>query len=163
MCIVVSLVTLTLCLTNLRRFFIMALVEGVAMWASVTTPNTTFTPAYQVNLVVSEDVANDFRSRGFTVKDMEEGPALMIKRKVDGPNGMVRTAPKLLDRNKNPMNVAVGNGSKVKVQYKEWESTWNGTIYKGLDLQAMQVIELVEYASPDGSEFDVEDDEGDEL
>jgi len=141
----------------------MALVEGVAMWASVTTPNTTFTPAYQVNLVVSEDVANDFRSRGFTVKDMEEGPALMIKRKVDGPNGMVRTAPKLLDRNKNPMNVAVGNGSKVKVQYKEWESTWNGTIYKGLDLQAMQVIELVEYASPDGSEFDVEDDEGDEL
>ena len=133
------------------------------MWASVTTPNTTFTPAYQVNLVVSEDVANDFRSRGFTVKDMEEGPALMIKRKVDGPNGMVRTAPKLLDRNKNPMNVAVGNGSKVKVQYKEWESTWNGTIYKGLDLQAMQVIELVEYASPDGSEFDVEDDEGDEL
>jgi len=108
----------------------MALVEGVAMWASITTPNTTYTPAYQVNLVVSEDVANDFRSRGFTVKDMEEGPALMIKRKVDGPNGMVRTAPKLLDRNKNPMNVAVGNGSKVKVQYKEWESTWNGTLYK---------------------------------
>jgi hypothetical protein len=141
----------------------MALVEGVAMWASITTPNTTYTPAYQVNLVVSEDVANDFRSRGFTVKDMEEGPALMIKRKVDGPNGMVRTAPKLLDRNKNPMNVAVGNGSKVKVQYKEWESTWNGTLYKGLDLQAMQVIELVEYASPDGSEFDIEDDDGDEL
>tara|TARA_B100001059_G_C17399766_1_gene363184 strand:+ start:119 stop:544 length:426 start_codon:yes stop_codon:yes gene_type:complete len=141
----------------------MALVEGVAMWASITTPNTTYTPAYQVNLVVSEDVANDFRSRGFTVKDMEEGPALMIKRKVDGPNGMVRTAPKLLDRNKNPMNVAVGNGSKVKVQYKEWESTWNGTLYKGLDLQAMQVIELVEYASPDGSEFDIEDEDGDEL
>lgn len=141
----------------------MALVEGVAMWASITTPNTTYTPAYQVNLVVSEDVANDFRSRGFTVKDMEEGPALMIKRKVDGPNGMVRTAPKLLDRNKNPMNVAVGNGSKVKVQYKEWESTWNGTLYKGLDLQAVQVIELVEYASPDGSEFDIEDEDGDEL
>ncbi len=141
----------------------MALVEGVAMWASITTPNTTYTPAYQVNLVVSEDVANDFRSRGFTVKDMEEGPALMIKRKVDGPNGMVRTAPKLLDKNKNPMNVAVGNGSKVKVQYKEWESTWNGTLYKGLDLQAMQVIELVEYASPDGSEFDIEDEDGDEL
>jgi hypothetical protein len=141
----------------------MALVEGVAMWASITTPNTTFTPAYQVNLVVTDDVANDFRSRGFTVKDMEEGPAIMLKRKVDGPNGMVRSAPKLLDKNKNPMNVAVGNGSKVKVQYKEWESTWNGTVYKGLDLQAVQVIELIEYASPDGSEFDVEDDEGDEL
>ena len=142
----------------------MALVEGVAYWASVTTPNTTYTPVYTVNLVVSDEVANDFRSRGFTVKDMEEGPALLIKRKVNGPNGMVRPAPKLLDQNKQPLSVSVGNGSKVKVQYKEWESTWNGTVYKGLDFQAMQVLELVEYASPDGAEFDVVDnDDGDEL
>jgi hypothetical protein len=141
----------------------MALVEGVAYWASVTTPNTTFTPVYTVNLVVDEEIASDFRSRGFTVKDMEEGPALLIKRKVNGPNGMIRSAPKLLDKHKQPMNVAVGNGSKVKVQYKEWESTWNGTVYKGLDLQAMQVLELIEYSSPDGAEFDVEDDDGDEL
>lgn len=142
----------------------MALVEGVAYWASVTTPNTTYTPVYTVNLVVSDEVANDFRSRGFTVKEMEEGPALLIKRKVNGPNGMVRPAPKLLDQNKQPLSVSVGNGSKVKVQYKEWESTWNGTLYKGLDFQAMQVLELVEYASPDGAEFDIVDGEdGDEL
>jgi hypothetical protein len=33
-----------------------------------------------------------------------------------------------------------------------------------LDLQAMQVLELVEYASPDGAEFDIVDGEdGDEL
>lgn len=141
----------------------MALVEGVAYWASVTTPNTTYQPVYTVNLVVDEEVANDFRSRGFTVKDMEEGPALLIKRKVNGPNGMVRSAPKLLDKHKQPLNVAVGNGSKVKVQYKEWETTWNGTQYKGLDFQAMQVLDLIEYASPDGAEFDIEDDDGDEL
>ena len=142
----------------------MALVEGVAYWASVTTPNTTYTPVYTVNLVVTDEVANAFRSRGFTVKDMEEGPALLIKRKVNGPNGMIRPAPKLLDQNKQPLNTSVGNGSKVKVQYKEWESTWNGTVYKGLDFQAMQVLELVEYASPDGAEFDIVDGEdGDEL
>jgi len=142
----------------------MALVEGVAYWASVTTPNTTYTPVYTLNLVVTDEVANDFRSRGFTVKDMEEGPALLIKRKVNGPNGMIRPAPKLLDQNKQPLNTSVGNGSKVKVQYKEWESTWNGTVYKGLDFQAMQVLELVEYASPDGAEFDIVDGEdGDEL
>jgi len=137
----------------------MAIVEGVAMWASVTTPNTTYTPVYTVNLVVDEDVANDFRTRGFTVKDMEEGPALVIKRKVNGKNGQANSAPKLLDRNKQPLNVSVGNGSKVRVQYKEWESTWNGTLYKGLDFQAMQVIDLVEYASPDGAEFEVIDGE----
>ena len=142
----------------------MALVEGVAYWASVTTPNTTYQPVYTVNLVVSDDVAKDFRSRGFTVKDMDEGPALLIKRKVNGPNGMVRSAPKLLDKNKQPLNVSVGNGSKVRVQYKEWESTWNGTLYKGLDFQAMQELELVEYSSPDGAEFDIVDGEdGDEL
>ena len=142
----------------------MALVEGVAYWASVTIPNTTYQPVYTVNLVVSDDVAKDFQSRGFTVKDMDEGPALLIKRKVNGPNGMVRSAPKLLDKNKQPLNVSVGNGSKVRVQYKEWESTWNGTLYKGLDFQAMQVLELVEYSSPDGAEFDIVDGEdGDEL
>ena len=32
----------------------MALVEGVAYWASVTTPNTTYQPVYTVNLVVDE-------------------------------------------------------------------------------------------------------------
>lgn len=142
----------------------MALVEGVAYWASVTTPNTTYQPVYTVNLVVSDDVAKEFQSRGFTVKDMDEGPALLIKRKVSGPNGMVRSAPKLLDKNKQPLNVSVGNGSKVRVQYKEWESTWNGTLYKGLDFQAMQVLELIEYSSPDGAEFDIVDGEdGDEL
>jgi|SRR5210317_795163 len=142
----------------------MAIVDGISMWASVTTPNTTFEPVYQVTLVVDEDVANDFRSRGFRVKDMDEGPALIIKRKVTGKNGQPNASPKLLDRNKQPLTVSVGNGSKVRVQYKEWESSWNGTLYKGLDFQAMQVLELIEYASPDGAEFDaLDDDEGDEL
>ena len=142
----------------------MAIVDGISMWASVTTPNTTFEPVYQVTLVVDEDVANDFRARGFRVKDMDEGPALIIKRKVTGKNGQPNASPKLLDRNKQPLTVSVGNGSKVRVQYKEWESAWNGTLYKGLDFQAMQVLELIEYASPDGAEFDALDsDEGDQL
>ena len=141
----------------------MAVLEGTAYWAFVKTPNVTYDPVYTVNLVVDSKTASDFEDRGFTVKQMDEGPAIIIKRKVNGPNGMVRSAPKLLDRHKQPLNAAVGNGSKVKVQYKEWETTWNGTQYKGLDFQAMQVLELVEYASPDGAEFDVEDDDGDEL
>jgi hypothetical protein len=41
-----------------------------------------------------------------------------------------------------------------------WESVWKGTTFKGLDFQAMQVLDLVEVGSPDGSEFDAfEDDE----
>jgi len=136
----------------------MAIVSGTAYWASVTTPNTTYEPVYTVNLVVAEDVAESFRSKGFAVKDMDEGPAIIIKRKVNGPNGMLRSAPKLVDGNKNPIDERIGNGSSVKVQYKEWESVWKGKTFKGLDFQAMQVLDLVSVGSVDGGEFDVEDE-----
>jgi hypothetical protein len=141
----------------------MAVIEGKAYWSFVTTPNTKFTPAYSVNLVVDDSTADSFRDRGFTVKDMEEGPALIIKRKVDGKDGMVRQAPRLYDKSKREIDVNVGNGSHVKVQYKEWDTKWNGQVFKGLDFQAMQVLDLVEYNSPDGSEFDIEDGDGDEI
>lgn len=137
----------------------MAVIQGRAYWAFVTTPNTKYTPAYSVNLVVDPAVAADFKKRGFTVKDMDEGPALIIKRKVDGPNGMVRSAPRLLDKNKREIDVNVGNGSLVNVQFKEWETVWKGTTFKGLDFQAMQVIDLIEYGQPDGAEFDVADND----
>jgi hypothetical protein len=137
----------------------MAILEGTAYWASVTTPNTTFEPVYSVNLVVSDDTAQQFKDRGFSVKQMDEGPAVVIKRKVNGPNGMVREAPRLVDRYKQPLDCKVGNGSTVKVQYKEWESNWKGKTFKGLDFQAMQVIDLVEVGSADGAEFDAYEDD----
>lgn len=136
----------------------MAILSGTAYWASVTTPNTTYEPVYTVNLVVDEETAQSFRSKGYSVKDMDEGPALVIKRKVNGPNGMVRQAPKLVDAQKNPIDERVGNGSTVKVQYKEWESVWKGKTFKGLDFQAMQVLDLVSVGTVDGGEFEVEDE-----
>jgi len=62
----------------------MAVLEGKAYWASVTTPNTTFEPVYTVDLVVEDDVANEFQARGFKVKDLsvkdESGGATPIGR-----------------------------------------------------------------------------------
>tara|TARA_X000001382_G_scaffold1212_1_gene1455 strand:+ start:2657 stop:3073 length:417 start_codon:yes stop_codon:yes gene_type:complete len=138
----------------------MAILEGTAYWASIKTPNTTFEPVYTVNLVVDDEVANDFASRGHKVKHMDEGPALIIKRKVNGPNGMVRSAPRLLDQNKQEVNLAVGNGSKIRVQYNEYSGEGKFGPYTGLDLQAVQVVDLVEYKAEDGSEFF---DEGEEF
>ena len=131
----------------------MAVVEGTAYWASIKTPNTKFEPVYTVNLVVDEDTANDFASRGHKIKQMDEGPSLVIKRKVNGPNGMVRTAPRLLDAEKNEVNYSVGNGSKVRVQFNEYEGENKYGPYTGLDLQAVQVIDLVEYRAEDGAEL----------
>ena len=141
----------------------MAIVEGTAYWASVKRPNTTYEPVYTVNLVVADETAKDFKRRGFTVKDMNEGPALIIKRKVNGAKGQ-REAPKLYDRMKNEIDVEVGNGSKVKVQYREWEMDRGQQHFQGLEFMAMQVIDLVPYNSGGaGDEFDVEDEIDDEL
>lgn len=140
----------------------MAVVQGKAYWSFVTIPNTRYEPAYSVNLVVDDATAAKFKAEGYSIKEMDEGPAIVFKRKVNGPKGMIRQAPKLLDKAKNEIDVAVGNGSTVKVQYKPWEVNRSGTVYRGLDFQAMQVIDLVQYDAPDGAEFDVEEDE-DEL
>ena len=113
----------------------MAILEGTAYWASIKTPNTTFEPVYTVNLVVDDEVANDFASRGHKVKHMDEGPALIV-------------------------NLAVGNGSKIRVQYNEYSGEGKFGPYTGLDLQAVQVVDLVEYKAEDGSEFF---DEGEEF
>ena len=141
----------------------MAVLEGKAYWASVTTPNTTFEPVYTVDLVVDDEVANSFEARGFKIKDLSVkdenggatsvGRALTIKRKVNGPSGMVRSAPKLFDKEKNTMDDVVGNGSHVKVQYNEWETDNKYGQFKGLDFQAMQVIDLVALKTQDGAEL----------
>ena len=131
----------------------MAILEGSVKWASITTPNTKFEPVYTVDLIVDEDIANDFASRGHKVKQYDEGPALVIKRKVNGPNGMIRPAPRLLDASKQEINTAVGNGSKVRVQYNEYSGEGKFGPYTGLDLQAVQVIDLVPYKGADGEEL----------
>jgi hypothetical protein len=110
----------------------MAILEGTAYWASITTPNTTFEPVYTVNLVVDDETANDFASRGHKIKQMDEGPAVILKRKVNGPNGMIRPAPRLMDASKQDVSIAVGNGSKIKVQYNEYSGEGKFGPYKGL-------------------------------
>ena len=131
----------------------MAILEGTAYWASITTPNTTFEPVYTVNLVVDDETANDFASRGHKIKQMDEGPAVILKRKVNGPNGMIRPAPRLMDASKQDVSIAVGNGSKIKVQYNEYSGEGKFGPYTGLYLQAVMITELVPYKNGDGEEF----------
>ena len=142
----------------------MSVLQGPLYWASITNPNTTYEPVYSVNVILDEETATDFKQRGFRIKEMDEGPAIVIKRKVGGPNGMTRAAPKLFDKSKNEVDVSVGNGTIGKVQYKEWEVVRQGETFRGLDLQAVQILDLVSFNQA-GDEFDVEESlaEDDEL
>ena len=145
----------------------MAVLNGEAYWACILAPNTKFPDHYWgVELVVSRETAEDFKKRGFRIKELEHGPALTIKRKVNWTDktGAIHTrnGPALYDKQKQPLDCQVGNGSKVRVQYKEWYTP----NHQGLDIIAMQVLDLVEYnSSVAGSEFDIEAslDEEDEL
>ena len=131
----------------------MAILNGKAKYAWVTKTNTKFAPTYTINLVVDDDTANDFASRGHKVKQEDEGMAIIIRRKVDGPNGMKRAAPRLFDVDKNEVDVQIGNGSDVRVQYNEYEGENQYGPYIGLDLQAVQVVNLVPAKSQDGDEL----------
>ena len=120
----------------------MPTVEGKAYWASVTRPNTTFDPVYQIDLAVDEQTAKSFKDSGVAVKTDDRGNIVKFKRKVARADGT-----------KNPIDVLVGNGSKVKVLYKPFDWKFAGKSGTSLDLQAVQVIDLVPY----GEDFDVSD------
>jgi len=129
--------------------------QGKCKYAWITTPNTKFQPTYTINLEVSEEEYNDYKSKGFPTKQDEDGFYMVIRRKVDGPNGMKRAAPRLFDESKNEVDVQIGNGSEVKVQYSEYTGENQYGNYAGFDLQAVQLIEdkLVAGRSQDGDEL----------
>ena len=129
----------------------MPTVEGKAYWASITRPNTTFDPVYQIDVAVDDITAKDFASRGVTVKEDERGKVLKFKRKVERQDGTANPMPRLVDAKKNPIDVLVGNGSMGKVLYKEIEWTFAGKSGRSLDLQAVQVLDLIPY----GEDFDI--------
>ena len=139
---------------------------GIANWASITQPNTRFEPKYCIDVVLADDKAQELRDEGYTIKEKADGPTITINRKVNGPNGMIREAPALMDAQKKTLDCLVGNGSKVKVQARPWEMNRNGQEFKGLELEAVQVLKLVYYSPKAGDEFDVietDEEEVDEL
>lgn len=131
------------------------IIYGEAYWAAIKTPNTKFEPTYTINIVPEDDaVLEDLRARGFKIKTVgqENKESVVIRRKVNGKFGP-NEVPKLRDAKNNPIDVQIGNGSRVCVQYKEFSGVGGYGPYQGLDLQAVQVLDLVEYAGEDGSEF----------
>lgn len=143
----------------------MAVIEGTAYWASVTTPNTKFDPVYTINLVIDEEVAQDFAAQGYKVKQLEAGSSIVIKRKAINKDGKKQAVPKLVNHDREPVDTLVGNGSRVRVQYNPWEATNKYGTFKGLDLQAVQILDLVPYGgrSSDGEELGIKEALEDEF
>jgi len=138
----------------------MAIVEGTAYWASITRPNEKFEPMWSIDLSVDDKTASEFQKEGFkvgetTIDNQTIKNVIKFKRKVSKANGEKNQQPQLVDAEKNPLNKILGNGSKVKVMYKSYDWNYKGKTGKGLDLQAVQVLDLVEYTPKE--DFNVED------
>ena len=137
----------------------MAIIDGTAYWASLTRPNERCDPMWRIVLAVDSQSAEDLKGQGITVAettvDEKTIPNIIrFKRKVSKASGDKNTQPQLVDADKKPLEKIVGNGSKVKVLYKPYEWNFKGKKGIGLDLQAVQVMDLVEYTPRE--EFDVE-------
>ena len=136
----------------------MAQVEGTAYWASLTRPNEKFEPMWRIDLAVDDNTAVDLAKEGITLGEtVIDGNTIKnvvkFKRKVSKANGDKNQPPSLVDGQKQPIDKIVGNGSKVVVMYKSYDWNYKGKTGKGLDLQAVQVKNLVEYTPKE--DFDI--------
>ena len=141
----------------------MAIVEGTAYWASLTRPNEKFEPMWRVDLAVDDKTADDLKSKGIALKetvidDTTIKNVVTFKRKVSKSNGDRNSQPTLVDATKKPLDKIVGNGSKIRVMYKSYDWNYKGKTGTGLDLQAAQVLDLVEYTPKE--DFPAEDSAG---
>jgi len=136
----------------------MAQVEGTAYWASLTRPNEKFEPMWRIDLAVDDNTAADLAKEGIALGEtVIDGNTIKnvvkFKRKVSKANGDKNQPPSLVDGQKQPLDKIVGNGSKVVIMYKSYDWNYKGKTGKGLDLQAVQVKNLVEYTPKE--DFDI--------
>lgn len=125
-------------------------IKGIANWANVQQPNTTFEPVWSVDLTVDAEVAKALRKAGLKVKETADGYVFKVKRKVNRRDGTQNQKPDVFDETGQRTDVLVGNGSIViaTIQPYEWKNTFGqGT---SADLKAVQIVNLIPY-EPDGA------------
>ncbi len=135
-------------------------VTGRAYYASVVTPNTTFDHKWEVNVVLDDETLIDFERRGHPIKEKDYGRFLNFKRNVNKKGGGQNNRPILINEERQRVDTLpkIGNGSLVKIQYAEYSWEYADKVGKGRDLRAIQLLDLVEYAEPDGvGMYDEED------
>ena len=142
-------------------------VSGIGYFLT-TVPNKY--DEYSVELVLSDEDADDFEARGFatingTAVQKDGSPktskwyderAITIKRKRLRKDGTPNHVPKMYDENGEIVDVQAQNGSEMIVKYKEWETENEYGKFKGLDFVRVKITKLIVW-NPD-SEYDDDDE-----
>jgi len=131
----------------------MTIITGKCYWAKVHAPDTTYEPAWSIDICLDDNNREAIMQDGLAIKNKgdDRGDFIQIKQKVNRRDGTENPAPVVLDAQKNTMTKLIGNGSLVNVQYTPFEWEMNGK--KGVSpiLKKVQVVNLVPY----GEDFDV--------
>jgi|TARA_R110000744_G_scaffold351194_1_gene456986 hypothetical protein len=130
-----------------------SVIEGIAYYPQILVPNEKFKPAfYEVNLAVSDEVFDKFKSRGykscFPAGDRKYtlDPVVVFKKFAYNKDGSPNAHPRLVDAEGEDIDINIGNGSKIRVQWKHIEYKGKGAEkVKRAELVAAQLIEVVEW------------------
>tara|TARA_R110000822_G_scaffold1244_8_gene5580 strand:+ start:1824 stop:2324 length:501 start_codon:yes stop_codon:yes gene_type:complete len=129
------------------------ILRGVAHWAQLVEPNTTFEPVWSLDLVLTPETLAIVQAEGLNVKNKgdDRGDFVSLKRKVLKKDGSKKDAPSVTDSKLNTWNgnTLIGNGSEVNVKIQCFDYTYAGKSGRSADLVAVQVVNLVEYKRPE--------------
>jgi len=127
-------------------------VNGKAMWANITSPNTRFQPhKYGLTVLTDPDTASKLEGIGLNqVRDRAgqpkyDEPAFTFSKRATRNDGTANPAPKLVDTDGNDLDVSVGNGSEVVVKIKPYKNDYG----QFAELMAVKVENLIEYVEGD--------------
>ena len=124
--------------------------DGVVMYAKVHEPDNfdPDKPMYTVDLIVDGDTEEALKGLGLNPRRNKTGELV----KYPEHEGVIfklksKYKPQLVDSKGNPVgpDVVVGNGSKVRVYGNAYEWSFKGSKGVAGALNALQVIDLVEF------------------
>lgn len=125
---------------------------GPCKWAKLSTPDEfRGEKKWKLNLYLDKTTKSQLKKSGLQLKirEDEDGEYITLTRPVqkefdDGVKDF--EPPKILDKEHNPLDVLLGNGSKVTAKVLVYDSAMG----KGHRLEAVRVDDLVEYTAPEG-------------
>lgn len=129
-------------------------VDGIAFYASLLSPNKE-AEAYTLELVVDKENEAQLLEAGLSpaknkhgelVRHGElEGNVFRFKAKTHKKDGTPLRKPDLIDSLGKKVDVFVGNGSKVRVYANAYDYTFKGKKGVSAGLNAVQILDLVEF------------------
>lgn len=144
----------------------MPTVRGIANWAFTSRPDNY--EHYTVTLDVDDDFIGVLREnkvksqvkeiehdKDKEVHDADKTYQFKFLRYATRKDGQTNPPPAVVDSKRNPLpgDLLIGNGSEVVVQYSFVGYDDSGTARKRIVLDAVQVLNLVPYASSPKLEF----------